>query len=421
MKTYYLHTLGCKVNSYESQYLKEQLEKKGYALDKNNPSLILINTCAVTSLAEHKSRQKVSSFKKKFKDSIVVAFGCSTTLHPDDYNLIDADIILDNYHQNDILFYVHQFEMNHNKIIVVNKSREREYLPLNISSFSEHVRAYVKIADGCNNFCSYCIIPYIRGKFRSRDKEDIISEVKRLLNNGYKEIILTGIDSASFGKDINSSLNDLLKEIVSLEGLERLSLSSLEASEIDQEFIKIFKENKSIARHLHIPLQSGSEHVLKLMNRKYDKEEFLSKIKTLKDAEPDVFLACDVITGFPGETEEDFFETIDFIVQCGFNFLHVFPYSDRDGTYASKLPDHISTVEKNLRKAKLLSLSDRLYKEYQEKMKNKTMHFLIESYSKKNDTYHGLSEYYLPIDIKKSELDKYGLDDPINQIITLKY
>ena len=306
------------------------------------------------------------------------------------------------------------FETQKQIIDVDQNTRQREYQKLDITSFDDHIRANIKIADGCDNFCSYCIIPYIRGKFRSRDEAEILCEAQNLLKNGYKELILTGIDSASYGEDNHASFNGLLRKLVKLPGLERLSISSIEASQIDDDFISIFKENPVIARHLHIPLQSGSETVLKRMNRKYDKEDFLAKMEKLYQADNDVFLACDVICGFPGETDEEFTETEDFIKKCHFSFLHVFPYSVREGTLAAKMKNQVPASIKKERVRKLLSLSNELYQKYQDKMNGKMMHFLFESYDQKKKLYHGLSEYFLPLDIKSDK-------NIINQILCLEY
>ncbi len=418
MKTFLLHTLGCKVNAYESEAVKEILLKNGYSEAKNgdNVDLVIVNTCAVTAMAEHKSRQKISSLHNKYSKAIIAVMGCSSQLHKDVIKDIDGvDILMGNNQHSHLLKNIEQYFETQKQIIDVDQNtRQREYQKLDITSFDDHIRANIKIADGCDNFCSYCIIPYIRGKFRSRDEAEILCEAQNLLKNGYKELILTGIDSASYGEDNHASFNGLLRKLVKLPGLERLSISSIEASQIDDDFISIFKENPVIARHLHIPLQSGSETVLKRMNRKYDKEDFLAKMEKLYQADNDVFLACDVICGFPGETDEEFTETEDFIKKCHFSFLHVFPYSVREGTLAAKMKNQVPASIKKERVRKLLSLSNELYQKYQDKMNGKMMHFLFESYDQKKKLYHGLSEYFLPLDIKSDK-------NIINQILCLEY
>ncbi|MEI3536046.1 MAG: tRNA (N(6)-L-threonylcarbamoyladenosine(37)-C(2))-methylthiotransferase MtaB, partial [Bacilli bacterium] len=352
MKSFLVTTLGCKVNTYESQAMKEILLNNGYVEDYINPSLIIINTCAVTSVAEHKSRQKTSSYAKKFPNAIIVVCGCSTNIHPEDYQKMNfAHIIMSNNNHEDILKLIDEYNKTQKQVFAVdNNKRQRKYQNLRISSFDEQVRAFVKIGDGCNNFCSYCIVPLSRGNLRSRDKNEILCEISRLIENNYKEIVLTGIDSASYGLEFeNYRFDDLLEDIMQIKGLQRLRISSIEASQIDDRFISLLKKYPTIAPHLHIPLQSGSDTVLKRMKRKCTCEEFYKKIEKIKKEIPNIALACDVIVGFPQETEEEFLQTYNFIKKCGFAFLHVFPYSIRKGTYAATLPNQINDQTKKER------------------------------------------------------------------------
>ncbi len=405
MKKFMIITLGCKVNSYESQATREALIKNGY-IEENNPDIIIVNSCAVTSMAEHKSRQKVSSLAKKYPNSIIVVCGCSSQYHTSSYKDIpNVKIIMGNNDHLKLISLLKQYEENKKQIIDVDKStRLRTYQKLNITSFDEKIRAFVKISDGCNNFCSYCIIPYTRGNLRSREKDEILCEIKTLVNNNYQEIVITGIDSASYGYEFeNYNFNSLLKDIIKINGLKRLRISSIEASQIDDEFIEILKSSNIIAPHLHIPLQSGSDSVLKRMRRKYTCEEFYQKIKKIKDEIPDIALACDVIVGFPGESEEEFEETYNFIKKCDFSFLHIFPYSPREGTLASTLPNQIPSQIKKQRVNKLIELGNQLSQKYEEKFINKNVTVLIESYNPKTNLYHGLSENYLPCDIKSEK------------------
>ena len=387
MKSFLITTLGCKVNTYESQAMKEILFKNGYVEDYNNPSLIIINTCAVTSIAEHKSRQKTSSYAKKFPNAIIVVCGCSTNIHPEDYQKMNfAHIIMSNNNHEDILKLIDEYNKTQKQVFAVdNNKRQRKYQNLRISSFDEQVRAFVKIGDGCNNFCSYCIVPLSRGNLRSRDKNEILCEISRLIENNYKEIVLTGIDSASYGLEFeNYRFDDLLEDIM----------------QIKDRFISLLKKYPTIAPHLHIPLQSGSDTVLKRMKRKYTCEEFYKKIEKIKKEIPNIALACDVIVGFPQETEEEFLQTCNFIKKCGFAFLHVFPYSIREGTYAATLPNQINDQTKKERVSRLISLGKELNDEYKKKFINKELNVLIESYDKKTSLYHGLSENYLDCYIK---------------------
>lgn len=402
MKSFLITTLGCKVNTYESQAMREMLINHGY-LESENPDFIIVNTCAVTSVAEHKSRQKVSSFAKKHPSSSIIVCGCSSTLHAEDYKKINGvKIILDNNNHEKLLELLEQIDNTSLPLINIDSNtRKRKYQNLKISNFDEQVRAFVKISDGCNNFCSYCVIPFTRGNLRSRDKEEIICEVKRLIANGYQEIVLTGIDSASYATENKDyKFNNLLEDIVKIPNLKRLRISSVEASQLDDDFIKLMKKYPQIAPHLHIPLQSGSDSVLKRMHRKYTCDEFYQKIKKIKEEIPDVALACDVIVGFPQETEEEFNQTYEFIKKCGFSFLHVFPYSRREGTLASTMPKQIDDKTKKERVNRLIKLGAELKLAYQKKFVDKELNVLIESYDKKLNLYHGLSDNYLDCYIK---------------------
>lgn len=418
MKKYKIVTLGCKVNSYESQAVKEMLDANGYIeSDDENLDLVIVNTCAVTQMAEHKSRQKISSFSKKYPNAIIVSCGCSSQLHPEKISKVEgADIIIGNNNHSELLDLIKEYENDNHQIVKVDKStRLRTYQHLKISSFDEKVRAFVKIGDGCNNFCSYCIIPLTRGNLRSRPKEEILCEIDTLVNNGYKEIVITGIDSASYGIDLeNYRFIDLMRDILKNKKLRRLRISSIEASQIEEDFIELMKNNETIARHLHIPLQSGSKTVLERMKRKYTKEEFLDKIRYIQKELPDVALACDVIVGFPGETEEEFMETYNFIQECNFAFLHVFPYSIREGTAAAVMKNQVSDVVKKERVRRLIKLGEELSDKYKAKFKGKELNVLVESYDKKKKMYHGLSENYLDVYIDSD-------DNLINEIIKVKY
>ena len=416
MSSFKIVTLGCKVNSYESQAVREILLNNNY-IENDNPDIIVVNTCAVTSMAEHKSRQKVSSLSKKYPNAIIIVSGCSSQLHVNSYkDITNVKIIIGNNNHQEIISLLNKYKETGNQIINVDRStRLRTFQNLSITSFDEKVRAFVKIGDGCNNFCSYCIIPYTRGNLRSRNKEEILCEIKSLIQNGYQEIVLTGIDSASYGIEFdNYKFNDLLKDILLIDGLKRLRISSIEASQIDDEFISILKSSSIIAPHLHIPLQSGCDTVLQRMRRKYTCDEFYSKIEKIKQQIPDIALACDVIVGFPGESEEEFNSTFNFIKKCGFAFLHVFPYSPREGTLASTMPNQISNNIKKDRVSKLIELGNTLSKEYQEKFIGKSVSVLIESYNPKTNLYHGLTEHYISCYVSSKE-------DIINKFVEIKY
>lgn len=410
MKYYKSVTLGCKVNTYETQAICQILNENGYQESHDeNCDLVIVNTCAVTLTSESKSRQKIRSLKKENPNAIVFVMGCYSQLHPEDVaSLEEADIIIGTSNRSKVLEYIAQFEQTREQIVDVNKdNRNQVYECLNISSYNENTRAFLKIQDGCNNFCSYCVIPYTRGNIRSRDKLEIVKEVNRLVENSYQEIVLTGIDMASYGKDlthVDTSFNDLLRTILeSNSELKRLRISSLEASLIDDEFISILKTYPQVARHLHIPLQSGSKTVLERMNRKYTKDEFLSSIKKIKEAIPTIALACDVIVGFPGESEEEFIETYNFIKECGFNYLHVFPYSPRPNTVASRMKNQVPGNIKKERVARLIKLGDELKEEYENQFVGQEVDVIIETYNPKTKLYKGYSSNYLEVYVNSSK------------------
>ena len=417
MTNFKIITLGCKVNSYESQAVREMFLSRGY-VESNGKSadIFLINSCAVTHVAEHKSRQKVSSISKNNPDSIIIVCGCSSQLHPLKYEeLKGASIIIGNNNHNEILSLIDEFSVTKKQIVKVDTStRNRTYQNLKITSFSDKVRAFVKISDGCNNFCAYCVIPYTRGNLRCRDKDEILCEIKNLVNNDYKEVVITGIDSVSYSYGEEYKFNDLLKDIASIDGLKRLRISSVEASQMDDRFIGILKNNPCVARHLHIPLQSGSDTVLKRMKRKYTCDEFYSKIKNIQEKIPLIALACDVIVGIPGETEEEFNETYNFIKKCNFAFLHVFPYSIREGTPAASMENQVPDQMKKERVRRLIELGNELSSNYKKKFVDQEVEVLIENYDKKTNTYHGLTSNYLDVYVESEE-------DLINKIIKVKY
>ena len=408
-------TLGCKVNSYESQAVRESLIEEGYT-EGEDPDLIIVNTCAVTGVAEHKSRQRVSSFKKKYPEAIVVACGCSSQMHRDSFSSIGADIVIGNNNHRDLIDLISRFRKERMPIVEVDTSvRLRNYQPLRITTFDEKVRAFVKIGDGCDNFCSYCIIPLNRGNLRSRDPSEILCEIRTLVSNSYREIVITGIDSASYGKEfIDYRFDDLLEDILHIDGLKRLRISSIEASQMTERFLKMMEKSPVVQRHLHIPLQSGSDTVLKRMKRKYTCAEFYEKICRIRQVLPDVALACDVIVGFPGETEEEFQETFRFIERCNFAFLHVFPYSSREGTPAAAMKDQVPPGVKHERVLRLIELGERLSASYAASFVGKEVEVLVESYDAKKDCCRGFSGNYLECEIA-------GGKDRINRIVRIRY
>ena len=399
-------TLGCKVNSYESEALLEQFKNNGYveAKDGEIADVVVINTCSVTSVADGKSRQHIRSAIKENPNAIVASMGCYSQVGSEVLSKIEGlNIIVGTNQRNKIFEYVNKYRQEGKQIIDTEDSNTyKTFENQNLSYFADNVRAYLKIEDGCNNFCSYCIVPYTRGRIRSRAKEDVLNEASRLAKNGFKEIVLSGIHTACYGLDLdNYNFDDLLEDLLKIDGIERIRISSIEASEITDRFIEMFKNNPKIVNHIHIPLQSGCDSVLKRMNRRYDTKYWANVIKKLRDCVSDVAITSDVITGFPGETEEEFEITYNFIKDLNLTQLHVFPYSRREGTIAAKMLNQIDPKVKKQRVAKLIDLSDSLFKEYNSHYINKDVKVLVEQV--KGEYAIGHTENYLKVVFKGDE------------------
>ena len=401
MKTYYLHSLGCKVNSYETEAIGIELSHLGYQRTKDATSadIIVLNTCSVTSRADGKSRQKISSFRKGNPSATLIVMGCYSQTHAEVAHSLGGNIVLGAAKRSKIIEYIKQYEETHQDIVDVAKSLRREtYEELGASAYCENARAYLKIQDGCDNFCSYCFIPTLRGNSRSREPRDVIEEGMSLTSSGYKEIVITGIHIGAYGKDLGDGsyrLADLLESILNkCPELYRLRISSIEESEIDERFLSLLKRYPRIADHLHIPLQSGSEKVLKDMKRHYDSKGFLDKLEAIRQIRPDIAITTDVIVGYPTETEEDFLETLEFCKKANFSTIHVFPFSSRPGTFAATLKDLSPEIKKD-RVARLLSLSKSLYEDYQRRFEGLEMEILVEEKDSKKGCYKGHTTNYL--------------------------
>lgn len=410
MKTYTYISLGCKVNAYEVSAISTRLEELGYKKDNKNPDVAIINTCSVTSTADQKSRQHIRKLINTYPNALIVVMGCySQGQHKFVTGEIGAHIVTGTSNRDKVIELIENYQKGQKVDLTDEKSRLfTKYEELGVTSLSENVRAYLKIQDGCDNFCSYCLIPYRRGKARSREFDKVIEEANSLVNKGYQEIVLTGIHVGGYGKDLgNTNFSSLVKELLNIQGLYRLRISSIEESEIDDELINLINTKDNLANHFHIPLQSGSDTVLKRMNRKYDKEAFLKKITKIKKACPQVALTTDVIVGFPGESEEEFNETYNFIKECGFNMLHIFPFSSREGTAASKMPNQIDPRIKKQRVAALLELSNCLWNEYEKSFVGKEVEVLVEEYDEDNKMNIGHTSNYLEVKIK-DEQNKVG-------------
>jgi len=392
-----IHTFGCKVNIYESEYIINLLLDKGYTqVDFNEKAdIYIINTCTVTNEADKKDRKLIRSTRNNHKNSILIVMGCYSQLNPND---IDADIVIGNKHKSKIIELIEKYKQTKEKIILVEDISKTDFEDMYINRFIEHTRAFVKIQDGCNAFCSYCTIPYARGGLRSKDFNTVVKEVTNLVNNGYKEIVLTGIHTGRYGLEQNTNLETLLKELVKIKDIFRIRLSSIEINEITDGIIDLIKNNQVMAKHLHIPLQSGSNTILKSMNRLYDLDFFLKRIDYIRKEIPDISITTDLIVGFPGETEELFQETIDTLNKIKFTKIHTFPYSKRNGTKAASMPNHLDNQIKKCRVRKVLSLSDKYELEYYKNNINKEFDGIVET--RKDNKKIVLTSNYIPVEIE---------------------
>lgn len=386
-------SLGCKVNAYEGEFVINKLKENGYVIKDFNDvcDVYIINTCSVTNTSDIKSKKMIRSAIKRNHDACVVAMGCFIESHKD-YNVEGLDIVIGNKDKSRIVEILDEYFDKKEQIRRLYSEEKNVFENMYIESFPGRTRAFVKIQDGCENYCSYCIIPYVRGKCRSKDSSLVIDEIKSLVNNGYKEIVLTGIHTGNYGVDINVSFADLLREIVKIPGLERLRISSIEVTELTDEVLDIILKSDIIVNHLHIPLQAGSNEVLKLMNRKYDLDYYYDKIKKLRSIKKDISITTDIIVGFPGESEEMFEETCRNAYKFEFTKIHVFPYSLRTGTKAVMMPGHISGDVKKQRARKLLNISKDLECKYMEKFIGRDVVVLTENY-KDGYTYGHTSNY----------------------------
>lgn len=371
-------TLGCKVNSYESNFMKEALVKNGFSFCNLNEKcdILILNTCTVTDTSDKKSLKEVRRLKRENPNAILVVCGCSVQNDKTKYDDLGINILMGNINKSNIVSIIEKYLDDKTPVEYVAKTRDLPFENMEVD-ISDHTRAYIKIEDGCDNFCSYCIIPFVRGKKRSKDFSLVLREVQHLANNGYKEIVLTGIDTGGYesnGKD----LTDLIHEMSIINGIERIRQSSIEITQINEKFINELKNNNKICDHIHIPLQSGSDSILKLMNRKYDLKYFFDKIDMIRSVRPDISITTDVIVGFPGETEEMFLETMETCKKINFSKIHAFPYSERKGTKASMMDGKVPESVKHERVKKLLELSDSLEKSYYDKFKGKKLDVLIE-------------------------------------------
>ncbi len=404
---YYIINLGCKVNAYEAKVMSDLLDNNGYVKGSiDDADIYIVNTCFVTNVAEHKSFQMIHKVIKR-SHKLVIVCGCLPQMKSQEVLDIDGvDIVLGNKDKTKIIDYINNYKEKISKIYDLSNTT---FENMQLNNFDK-TRAFVKIQDGCNNFCSYCIIPYTRGNIRSKKREDVLTEINNLVKNGHKEVVLTGIHTGSY-QDGDYDFADLLSDIVKIKDLKRLRISSIEITEINNRVMDIINNNDVLVDHMHIPLQSGSNEILKLMNRKYDINYFIDKINKLRSIRPNMSITTDVIVGFPNETADLFEETISNIKKINFSKLHVFPYSLREGTKASLIDNQIDNVTKKERAHILLNLSKDLELAYMNKFINKTIEFIPETY--KDGYLYGHTGNYLSIKLK-------GNKDLINKIVNIK-
>ncbi|MFF2481632.1 tRNA (N(6)-L-threonylcarbamoyladenosine(37)-C(2))-methylthiotransferase MtaB [Paenibacillus sp. NPDC058071] len=366
------YTLGCKVNFYDTEAIWQLFKNAGYEqVDfESTADVYLINTCTVTNTGDKKSRQIIRRAVRRNPDAVIAVTGCYAQTSPAEIMAIPGvDLVIGTQDREKILSFVDQIHADRQPVNAVrNIMKTREFEELDVPDFSERTRAFLKIQEGCNNFCTFCIIPWSRGLSRSRDPQSVIEQAKQLVASGYKEIVLTGIHTGGYGDDMeNYRLTDLLWDLDKIEGLERIRISSIEASQIDDAMIDVLNRSSKMCRHLHIPLQAGNNAVLKRMRRKYTTEEFAGKLKRIREVMPGVAITTDVIVGFPGETDEMFEEGYRFMEEVGFSEMHVFPYSRRTGTPAARMDDQIDEEIKNERVHRLIDLSEKMQLAYAEK------------------------------------------------------
>lgn len=407
-----LHNLGCKVNAYETQVMSEQLEANGYEIVpfSDVADVYVINTCTVTNIADRKSRQMLHRARKKNPQAIIVAAGCYVQSAQEEIKKdLSVDIVIGNNQKKDLIYLLREFEeQRHHLVSIVDMSQPQEYEQMDMSQAGEHTRAFVKIQDGCNQFCSYCIIPYVRGRIRSKKIEQVEEEVRGLVEKGYKEIVLTGIHLSSYGKDRPQDKEDLVSVIQGLgkvKGLERIRLGSMEQGIITREFLECIKEVKSFCPHFHLSLQSGCETVLKRMNRHYTPQQFLETCNLIRSVFPQAAITTDVITGFPAETIEEFEQTKEFVKQVGFAQMHIFPYSVRQGTKAASMDGQLSQSVKGERAEELIRIGKQMEHEYKKQFIKKPVQVLVEeSVQVEGVTYQvGHTKEYVKIAIKEKE------------------
>lgn len=408
-----IQSLGCKVNLYESEYITDQFQKAGYEIVpfQEIADVYIINTCSVTNTSDVKSRKVIHQAIRRNPDACIVAIGCFIEANHD-YHEDGVDILLGNANKSKVLEYVERYWQTKQKANYFVTPIPEKFDDMTMSTFLGRTRAFIKIQDGCENFCSYCIIPYVRGKCRSKNFQTVLEEIQNYVQHGYKEVVLTGIHTGNYGVDLGTDFAALLREIVKINGLVRLRISSIEITELTDEVLQIIRDNDVIVDHLHIPLQAGSDKILRLMNRKYDLTYFKQKMEQIREIRPDISLTTDIIVGFPSETEEDFQDTLSFVREVQFSKVHVFPYSRRSGTVAADMAEQVPGDVKKDRVRRLLALSKELETEYMKKFIGKTLPVLMEV--NRTDYSLGHTSNYLLVKVP----GEYQSEDLVDMTIT---
>lgn len=418
-------TLGCKVNYYDSSIVKKNLEENNFEFvdfDKETADIYIVNTCSVTNLSDRKSRQMLSKARKKNPNAIILAMGCYSQVNSK--KILDlklADITVGSDDKKNILTLLKKYIAGEKSDFAINDLRQKKIFDDESETkkfdLGKRIRAFIKIQDGCDFFCSYCIIPFTRGKARSRDLNNIYLEAQKLCKAGFKEIVLTGINVSMYGNDFKNKINfvDVIEKLCEIKNLERIRLSSIEPNLINKLFVDRIKKSNKLCPHFHMSLQSGSNKILLAMNRKYNKEKYLEAVNLLRDNFKNVCLTTDIIVGFPGETGNDFLETCDFVEKIKFAKVHVFPFSERKNTRAVNFKNKVSEKIKKLRAKKLIDISNRLEKEYLKKFLGHELNILCEKKILDNGTekYFGYTENYLKVLVASK-------DNLINQILKVK-
>lgn len=388
-------TFGCKVNQYESNMMKERMLSSNFFYVENisEANIIVVNTCSVTNVADKKCLKMIRRIKREYPNSILVVAGCSSQNKQEIYENLDIDILIGNKDKSKIDILLKEYIKTHKRYVKFYNDRKLDFEDMLISDYN-HIRAFIKIEDGCDNFCSYCIIPFVRGSVRSKNFETVIKEAKLLTQKGHKEIVLTGIHTGHY-MDNDYDLTDLINELSKIEDLLRIRISSIEITELNDKFLNMLSTNKKVCDHLHIPLQAGSDEILKKMNRKYDLKYYEEKIKKIRMIRPDISITTDIIVGFPYETDKLFNETLEFSRKMNFSKIHVFPYSIRLGTSAANMPNQVDESIKKERVKKLMDLSETMEKEYYNKFVGKELDILVEECD--NNVSIGHSSNYLMI------------------------